>query len=145
MPVRRETQIDADQQTSYEAVRKVLSPHVERGSFLVWEDDPGAFYGIASKSAAGSARYRFALEARDVGTHIEGTLWLGGILAPLHSVLRHRGNRKHIDDLLDRMKRAAEGRPSREAEENARANKFEDDELEDDEPDDEDNGEHRDV
>ena len=114
MPVRREAHIDADPQAAYEAVRNVLSPHVERGSFLVWEDDPGAFYGIASKSAAGSARYRFALESRDNGTHIEGTLWLGGILAPLHAVLRRRGNRKHVDDLLDRMKRAAEGRPSRD-------------------------------
>ncbi len=111
MPVRREAHIQARPQASYEAVRKVLSPHVDRGSFLVWEDEPGAFYGIASQSAAGSARYRFALTPHEGGTHIEGTLWLGGILAPLHSLLRRRGNRKHVDELLDRMKRTAEGRP----------------------------------
>ena len=145
MPFRRETQVDANPLTTYEAVRTVLSPHVEGGSFLVWEDEPGAFYGIASRTTTGSARYRFALEPHDAGTRIEGTLWLGGIVGPLHSLLRRGGNRRHVDDLLNRMKRLAEGELPEEDdafddEDNDAFDDEDDDDYDDDDGDDDEEG-----
>lgn len=109
MPVRRETLIDAGAEIVYEEARRLLRRHVEDGAFKVTEAAAGERWGIAWSGPLASSRYLFQFDEDAEGiTHTQATLWLGGALGPVHHLLRRRGNRRHLDDMLKDLKAAAE-------------------------------------
>ena len=110
----RSLRIACDARRAYAAAVGVLTPHTEEGAFHVVEDAPPRSYGIAWRGPLSSARYRFILSDEGTGggeTLVTATLWLGGLLGPLHRLLRRRGNRDHLDELLRAVKERVESEP----------------------------------
>ncbi len=108
MPVQAETFVDASPGETYESTRDLLHGHIESGAFKVLEDDPAREWGIFWKGPIASSRYLFVFRGQDGGTQVEATLWLGGVLGPVHNLLRRRGNRTHIEKILRDLKALAE-------------------------------------
>ncbi|MEE9277200.1 MAG: hypothetical protein V3V06_02215 [Dehalococcoidia bacterium] len=132
MPIRRAIRIQSDPRTTYDAARELLLKHVEKGAFIVTEDEPPHVYGIGWQGPLASARYRFDIEADGAETRVQGALWLGGMLGPLHSLLRRRSNNKHVDLLLDHIKQRAEGHDDGDLfEDDSDSDEFSDEDLED--------------
>ena len=100
--------MNANPLMTYDAIRTVLAPHLDIGTFTVYLDEPGKSYGISSRTMAGSAHYRFELEQNDGGTRLRIILRLSGFLGPIHMVLRRKGNKRHINHLIDTIKLSAE-------------------------------------
>ncbi len=109
MSVERSTVVEASPLAAYEAVRELLNTQIEMGAFKVREDAPGREWGLFWRGPLASSRYLFRFYLEGESTRVEATLWLGGVLGPLHMVLRHRGNRKHVDRILADLKRRVEG------------------------------------
>ena len=108
MAVERSTVVDGSPQEAYEAVRALLNVQIEMGAFKVREDDPGREWGLLWKGPLASSRYLFRFQREGESTRVDATLWLGGVLGPVHMVLRRRGNRKHVDRILADVKRRVE-------------------------------------
>ena len=108
MTTRRRT-IHADAATVHTAAKTVLYPHVTEGAFAIREDAPPETLVISYVGLLTGAQYRFQFLAAEDGTEAVASLRMGGMLGPLHHVLRFRGNRKHVDQLLARIAREAEG------------------------------------
>ena len=108
MAVERSTVVEASPQEAYEAVRELLDVQIELGAFKVREDDPAREWGIFWKGPLASSRYLFRFSRQGESTRVDATLWLGGLLGPVHMVLRRRGNRKHVDQILSDLKRRVE-------------------------------------
>ncbi len=108
MAVERSTVVEASPHDAYEGVRELLDVQIEMGAFRVREDEPGREWGIIWKGPLASSRYLFRFEPVGESTKVEATLWLGGLLGPVHMLLRRRGNRKHIDRILSDLKRRVE-------------------------------------
>ncbi len=101
--------LDCSRATADSALRAVVGPFAQAGAFRVVTDQPGAVYEIAWQGPLTSARYRFQLVEQADGTEIRARMSLGGVLGPLHTGLRRRGNRDHLDVLLARIRAAAAG------------------------------------
>ena len=114
MAIRRSLRIDRDPHTVDAAVQAALAKHIEDGAYEVTEHEPAHRYGIGWHGPLAAARYRFEIEEladqSDGTTAVElhATLWLGGVLGPLHALVRWRGNRNHLDRLLESMKKRTE-------------------------------------
>ena len=100
MPFTREIVLDADPAVAYDALRTVVQPNVDIGSFEVTIDEPPDDYGIAYLNPLSSSHYRFHFEPVSEGTRVEARLWLGGLLGPMQSLFRFRSHGKHLDQLL---------------------------------------------
>lgn len=108
MAVRSTTHVRASPHDCYLAVRQLLGKHVEDGAFKVREDEPGRAWGMAWEGPLATSRYLFRFEPEGDGTVVDAELWLGGLLGPVHSVLRRRGNRVHIESILSDLQSRAE-------------------------------------
>ncbi len=108
MAVERSTFIDAPPDDAYDAAREFLSAQVEDGAFAVYEDVPGERWGIKWSGLLASSRYLFEFRDEGSGTTVDAKLWLSGLMGPVHSLVRRRGNRSHIDGILLGVKNLAE-------------------------------------
>lgn len=108
MAVERSTFIDAPPDDAYDAAREFLSAQVEDGAFAVYEDVPGERWGIKWSGLLASSRYLFEFRGEGSGTTVDAKLWLSGLMGPVHSLVRRRGNRTHIDGILRGVKDLAE-------------------------------------
>lgn len=113
MTTRRRT-IHAGTTTVHAAAKTVLHPYVTEGAFAIREDAPPEKLVISYVGLLTGARYRFQFRPAKDGTEAVASLLMGGLLGPLHHVLRFRGNRKHVDQLLARIAREAEGETASE-------------------------------
>ncbi|MCZ6707866.1 MAG: hypothetical protein O7A71_07975 [Chloroflexi bacterium] len=108
MAVERSMFIDAHPDDAYDAAREFLSAQVEDGAFAVYEDVPGERWGIKWRGLLASSRYLFEFRDEGSGTTVDAKLWLSGLMGPVHSLVRRRGNRSHIDGILRGVKDLAE-------------------------------------
>ena len=117
MAVERSTFIDAPPDDAYDAAREFLSAQVEDGAFAVYEDVPGERWGIKWSGLLASSRYLFEFRDEGSGTTVDAKLWLSGLMGPVHSLVRRRGNRSHIDGILRGVKSLAESAEFQELDE----------------------------
>jgi len=107
MPFRRDIVLDANPATTYDALREMVAPNLDDGAFEITVDEPDVEFGIAYMHLISSSHYRFNIESVEEGTRLEAELWLGGLIGPLHSMLRFWSHNRHLEKLLDGVERKA--------------------------------------
>ena len=75
--------------------------------FEITVDEQDAEFGIAYMNAFSSSHYRFTIQEMEDGTRVEARLWLGGLVGPIHSLLRFWTHNRHLEQLLAGVERKA--------------------------------------
>ena len=100
MPYQRSILLDVDAPSLYDALREVLAPSLEDGTFDVITDREDVEFGIAYRNMLSSSRYHFGIHELDDGLRLEARMWLGGLIGRPHALLRFWTHKGHLDRLL---------------------------------------------
>ena len=109
MPFHRSLLFDVDAPSLYDALREMLAPSLQDGTFEVVADREDEEFEIAYRNIVSSSRYHFGIQELEEGTRLEAQLWLGGLIGVPQSLLRFWSHKGHLDRLLRNVgDRAAE-------------------------------------
>jgi len=107
----RQAHTAADPIDAFEAAQEVLERAVTEGAFRILIDESPSHFAIGWGNRMSGARYDFRFaRAPDgaAGTAVTAQLDFSGLMGPLLTLMRGRGNSVHLDKILTDIKTLAE-------------------------------------